>query len=92
MSKDGYTLHSDISSLPSTTKFVAMVNESMAYDDGYKSIGTKHYLNVISFDNEEELKAWILSSEASYSKKWFKVFELTPVRIHREINLNIEKA
>jgi hypothetical protein len=74
---------SEVSKLPSTTKYFAIVQDSMTYDSGYGDHGqpdmcTSQLLNLVWFEDDEALEAWVL--KAVEERKRYSIVRVEPVK------------
>lgn len=73
----------EISKLPKDTRYWALEQTSMTYDSGYGDHGrqdmcTQNILNVIWFEDEEALEAWVI--KATEERKSYRIFRAEPVK------------
>lgn len=95
-------MHTDIirtarvaTELPSEgSYFIALVETSFTYDDGYgergqASTSTARALDVVVIPNEEVLKEWILEQDTSKygSPKVYKIIKAEAVRVIKHVNV-----
>lgn len=74
---------SEVSKLPSDTRYWALEQTSMTYDSGYGEHGrpdmcTSQFMNVVCFDDEEALQDWVL--KAVEQRKTYRIFRAEPVK------------
>ena len=90
--KLNYTYHSTLKEFPKTEPHYAVLIENyITYDDGYGSHGqssysSKHYLEYISFDDEEALKEWIVKNK---DKSKYQVIYVKPIEPKITVNVDV---
>jgi hypothetical protein len=88
----------EIAQMPTTEHWAVVYDESFTYDDGYgddrhgKSYSTKSYMTYLSFDNVEQVIAWIHENENTKygSPKTFRVLHVKPGAVNKQVSISIE--
>jgi hypothetical protein len=85
---------SEVSKLPTTTKYFAIVQDSMTYDSGYGERGqpdmsTIQLLNLTWFEDDEALEAWVL--KAVEERKSYRIVRVEPVKTEVKAVFSIQK-
>jgi hypothetical protein len=85
---------SEVSKLPATTKYFAIVQDSMTYDSGYGERGerdmcTSQILNLVWFEDDEALEAWVL--KAVEERKSYRIARVEPVKTEVKAVFSIQK-
>lgn len=92
---DIYTAR-EVKDVPNEPHYVALVETSFSYDDGYgdrgsKSTSTARNLDYVVIGNEEQLKAWIIEADAHKygSPKVYKIVRMAPVHVTKHVEISL---
>lgn len=85
---------SEVSKLPPDVRYFAIEQSSMTYDSGYGHNGqadmcTSQLLNLIWFDDDEALEAWVLA--AVEQRKSYRIVRIEPVKTEVKAVFSIQK-
>jgi len=84
----------EVKDIPTEPHFAVLLNESFSYDDGFgergiQSTHTHREVQYLAFANVEQVQQWVKEQDGRYNQKPFKVIEVRPCTVTREVHIGI---
>lgn len=86
--------------LPQEEHYVALIDTSLTYDDGYGSHGnsstsTTNYMQYVVLGDAEAAKKWLEEKEAArdrhgYRIEPYRIIKVTPVTVQKTVTLELK--
>jgi len=90
--QDGIIYVHSAEDVPSVPHFAALVSDTVmvpGYDQGDPS-ESANVISYIAFEAEDVLQKWLLETDASYSRKSYRIIKVIPAKVERRVTINVD--